>query len=263
MNTSVYWIVAAAALTWISPAQAHHKTCPMDSVKSGDVCMDKYEASVWQVPDPTGANKSLVKKIRKGAVLDVAELAEKGAVQLGVGVDNYGACGDDGTGCTDVFAISVAGATPSADITWFQALQACVMAGKHLPTNAEWQRAVEGTPDPGPDNGTTDCNTNSGLAPVASGSRGDCQSSAGAFDMVGNLWEWTSDWVAKTTHETGWVGFSNDTMAFTGASETAEGPAAPRRGGGFGEASSAGPLALASMRVSLSSGIVGFRCARQ
>ncbi len=24
--------------------------CPADSVESGTVCMDKYEASVWQVP---------------------------------------------------------------------------------------------------------------------------------------------------------------------------------------------------------------------
>jgi hypothetical protein len=27
--------------------------CPPDAVIAGTVCMDKYEASVWQVPSPT------------------------------------------------------------------------------------------------------------------------------------------------------------------------------------------------------------------
>jgi len=42
------------------------KTCPLDSVVSGTVCMDKYEASVWRVPNPTTTNKSLVSKIQQG-----------------------------------------------------------------------------------------------------------------------------------------------------------------------------------------------------
>ena len=51
---------------------------------SGTVCMDKYEASVWRVPDPTAANKSLVKKIQQGKAT-AATLAAGGATQLGVG----------------------------------------------------------------------------------------------------------------------------------------------------------------------------------
>jgi formylglycine-generating enzyme required for sulfatase activity len=88
---------------------------------------------------------------------------------------------------------------PSANLTWFQALAACENARKRLPSNGEWQAAVIGTPDPGPDNGTTDCNWTSVGTPVNAGSRSSCKSARGAFDMVGNVWEWVADWVPHTT----------------------------------------------------------------
>ena len=108
------------------------RPCPSDMVSVGGFCIDKYEASVWDSPT--------------------------GTTQYGVGVDDY-PCSDNGQNCTNIYARSVAGVLPSAWITWFQAQQACHNVGKRLPTNAEWQQAVAGTPDPGPDNGTTDCNT--------------------------------------------------------------------------------------------------------
>ena len=126
---------------------------------SGTVCMDKYEASVWRVPNPTTANKGLVKKIQQGKAT-VADLAAGGATQLGTASDDYAPCADSGQNCAnDIYAVSLPGVTPSAYITWFQAQAACENARKRLPSNAEWQAAVAGTPDPGPDNGTTDCNT--------------------------------------------------------------------------------------------------------
>jgi formylglycine-generating enzyme required for sulfatase activity len=94
--------------------------------------------------------------------------------------------------------VSVPGVTPSANVTWFQAQEACANAGKRLPTNAEWQIAATGTPDPGPDDGATDCNTSAaGVSPVDTGSRAKCVSSRGAFDMVGNRFEWVADWVPR------------------------------------------------------------------
>lgn len=63
--------------------------CPKDSVLSGTLCIDKYEASVWRVPDPTGANKRLVNKIRRGTVT-LTDLTAAGAVQPG---------GQGGSGC--------------------------------------------------------------------------------------------------------------------------------------------------------------------
>jgi formylglycine-generating enzyme required for sulfatase activity len=52
-----------------------------------------------------------------------------------------------------VYAVSIPGVPPSACITWFQANQACLLAGKRLLTNREWQGGAAGTPDPGTDNG--------------------------------------------------------------------------------------------------------------
>jgi hypothetical protein len=42
------------------------KKCPADSVVSGTVCMDKYEATVWRVPNATTTNRGLVAKTRSG-----------------------------------------------------------------------------------------------------------------------------------------------------------------------------------------------------
>ena len=62
MGTGGLWLglIAPAAAT------GGGDTCPKDSVLSGSLCIDKYEASVWRVPDPTGANKGLVRKIPPG-----------------------------------------------------------------------------------------------------------------------------------------------------------------------------------------------------
>jgi formylglycine-generating enzyme required for sulfatase activity len=153
--------------------------------------------------------------------------------------------------------------TPSAFITWFQAQQACTNAGKRLPSNAEWQAAVAGTPDPGPDNGTTDCNT--GTFTVAlTGSRSSCVSSRGAFDMVGNLDEWVSDWVPRSTTCGAWgagVSPTGDDQCLAGAATTGE-PGALLRGGDFGRGSPAGPLTVEANRPSDASDEIGFRCAR-
>jgi formylglycine-generating enzyme required for sulfatase activity len=160
-------------------------------VVSGAGCMDKYEASVWRVPNPTTVNKFLVGRIRGGKAT-AADLAAGGATQLGLFTTNdYPPCGANGN-CADVFAVSIPGVLPSANITWFQAEEACANSGKRMPTSAEWQVAAHGSPDPGPDNGTTDCNT-TGVEPTLTtptGSRSGCVSTRGAFDMVGNVAEY-------------------------------------------------------------------------
>ncbi len=241
--------------------------CSSDAVVSGTVCMDKYEATVWRVPDPQGANKKLVKKIQLGKAT-ATDLANGGATQLGTaGADDYAPCADSGQNCSgDIYAVSLQGVTPSAVITWFQAQQACKNAGKRLPSNAEWQAAVAGTPDPGPDNGTTDCNTNiSGMA-KPTGSRSSCVSSDGAFDMVGNLDEWVADWVPRSTGCGTWgagVSPTGDYQCLAGAATTGEPGALVRGGSFFGYSTSAGPLVVVGYDPpSYSDGLIGFRCAR-
>ncbi len=240
--------------------------CAVDAVVSGAGCMDKYEASVWRVPNPLAANRSLVKKIQQGTAT-AALLTAGGATQLGIGgSDNYAPCADSGQNCADdVYAVSLPGVRPSANITWFQAQQACTNAGKRLPSNAEWQAEVAGTPDPGDDDGTTECNTASAFHAVATGSRTACVSARGAFDMVGNLYEWVADWVPHSTGCGSWspgVSPTGDDQCLAGAAATGE-PAALLRGGSYIGGSLAGPLAvLGTNPLSGPNVIVGFRCAR-
>ncbi len=262
-------VVGAAVSGWLLlvPVEAKSGACPPDSVKSGPTCMDKYEASVWRIPptNPTGrSNASLIRRIPLGTVT-VALLTAAGATRLGESSHNYAPCNDNGSNCTDVFAASLPGVTPSGYITWFQAQQACKNSGKRLPSNAEWQAAVAGTPDPGPDNGTTDCNTSTAGAVTSTGSRSSCVSADGAFDMVGNLFEWVADWVPRSTNCGSWsagVSPTGDEQCLAGAGTTGE-PGALLRGGDFGGGASDGPFLVRGINeLSYAYFTFGFRCAR-
>lgn len=151
----------------------------------------------------------------------------------------------------------MAGVTPSSRITWFQAQQALANSGKQLPSNAEWQMAVAGTPD------SSACNVSGGLV-QNTGANAGCVSNHGANDMVGNLREWVADWVPQSTACPGWGAFSDDQMCLSGASDTAQGPGALRRGGGPGSGASAGPFAVSGLNPPsvVFGGDFGFRGAR-
>lgn len=247
---------------------AWERTCPPDSVAVGTGCIDTYEASVWRVPGPTGSNAGLVDKIEQGTAT-AADLTAGGATQLGTASDDYTPCEDSGQNCTsDIYAVSLAGVTPSRYITWFQAQAACTNARKRLPSNAEWQAAVIGTPDPGPDDNTTDCNTGAsgvpGDDPTLTGSRSNCKSAAGAFDMVGNAIEWVADWVPRSNSCGTWTGAVSpgDLQCLDGATTGGE-PAALARGGGYGSGGFAGPLWItAGSGQSATTDAGGFRCTR-
>jgi Sulfatase-modifying factor enzyme 1 len=262
--------VCIAGALVVSCADAAHavfpgsalRRCGPDAVVAGTVCLDKYESSVWRVPNPATVNLTLVKRIQLGLATR-ADLVAAGATRLGVAFDNYTPCRDTGQNCTaDIYAVSLPSETPSAHITWFQAQEACANAGKRLPTNAEWQVGANGTPDPGPDNGTTDCNSNTQVVSLTGGRR-DCVSARGAFDMVGNLAEWVADWVPASTACPNWGGFSDDEMCLAGASDSIQGPGALLRGGWFSGGEVSGPLTvLGSLKPISAHDFVGFRCAR-
>jgi formylglycine-generating enzyme required for sulfatase activity len=152
---------------------------------------------------------------------------------------------------TTALACSREGFLPDASFTWFQAAQMCANAGKRLCTNAEWQTAVSGTPDPGATTEGEECNVSSDGTPAATRDHSDCVSRFGAYDMVGNVWEWVADWHgmdsatnAVATDAT----YGNDLMqdvspaSTQGAGENL--PAAAIRGGHWEGSTDAGAFAL-------------------
>ena len=244
--------------------------CAPDAVAVGPLCMDKYEASVWQVP-----TAGLIAKIKQGTVT-LAELTAGGATQIS---PSSSGCEPEfpatfpltGQWTKPLYAVSIAGVHPTACVSWFQAVQACRLAGKRLPTNAEWQDAAAGTPDPGDaDDHSTTCNTlSAGVANT--GSRKSCRSSWGVFDMVGNVSEWVADWGPRADGCTNWktqLGFTDGDVSCMGnrggTSYSYHIPGAMLRGGFWGEGSAAGVFAVyGDLNPSITSSYgIGFRCAR-
>jgi formylglycine-generating enzyme required for sulfatase activity len=266
----------AVCLAVAVPAGAGTLKCPPDSVKVGNNCIDTYEASVWQI-EPS--NTKLVKKVQAGEAT-LADLTAGGATQLAsaatcTGPSDYGINFPDTGNWTPVlgsnppspgvYSVSIPGVQPSACITWFQANQACLVSGKRLLTNREWQGAAASTPDPGTDNGSTDCNVGKTFAPSNTGSRSNCKSAWGVFDMVGNEDEWVADWGDLANKCTNWsAGFGNDESCVGGpGSPVSNLPGALIRGGNWDGGTLAGVFAVkANGDPSGWDGITGFRCAR-
>lgn len=240
--------------------------CPVNMVPVGSICVDQYEASVWSRPPK---NNGTPQGIQYGTP---------------VGGDDY-PCDDNGNDCSDlsmpdsmIFAASAPGVMPSAFITWFQAQQACANVGKRLLRNGEWQMAAAGTPDTGlSDDGSTTCNTD-GLGPgaVPTGSRSACVSNWGAFDMVGNVWEWVEDWMQGNTSPWAPVppseagsGYGDDRIfginpSRSQASNSMNLPSAIIRGGFYNFRKFAGVFAMSAADApSVPTGdLGGFRCAQ-
>lgn len=82
---------------------------------------------------------------------------------------------------------SKAAAIPWRFVTRDHAMQLCARAGKRLPTSEEWYMLSLGL-------GSIDtaCNVQSGEI-KETGASDACISPHGAFDLVGNVWEWVSD----------------------------------------------------------------------
>ena len=225
-------------------------TCPPDSVWSGTTCIDKYEASVWEITD---RNNPVIGKIRDGTVT-LADLA--GAVQRGVSSGDYGSgCQDTGNDCVNLYAVSIPGVTPSRFITWFQAAAVARNSGKRLPTNAEWQAAALGTVDGAP------CK----VSAIGNTGTVNCVSNVGAFDMVGNVWEWVADWVPLSRDLSvpcSPLFGTNDDNCFSGGNTTHD-PGALIRGGAYTTGIRAGVFAtFGGATPDASDGTIGFRGAR-
>lgn len=298
-------LAVLALLGLAVPVLAGKASCPPDAVRVGPACVDKWEASIWRIP---ATDPKIAKKIQQGKVM-LGELTAAGASQLsampaGTCLDvTYGqGFPNSGNWTEPLYAVSVPGVRPSTCVTWFQAEQACRLSGKRLITNQEWQAAAQGTPDPGEaDDQSTTCVTLNPELGVPTGSRPACVSAWGAYDMVGNAWEWTADWLPVATSCTPWpdgLGIDGDFLCigqtsggvtptttgirrirgrnarlrdyrrvgFRRVEETSVVPGVPGgiiRGGNFGIGARGGVFAIyAGIPVYTRSRSTGFRCAR-
>ena len=250
-------LLVVFVLVSVGLSQPAAAKCPVDSVLSGTVCIDKYEASVWYAP-PT--ETKLIDKIRDGSAT-LTDLTSDRAVAAGVGQrgtngPDYGpGCQETGNGCVDYYAVSIAGVRPSAYMTWFQTAAAARNSYKRLPTNQEWQVAAFGTPDGLP------CNVSSASASFT-GAAVACISDVGAFDMVGNLYEWVADWVPLSTACVASLFGTSDYNCLAGAS-TVAGPAALIRGGDYTNGAGDGVFNIyGGDLVTFTSFGIGFRAVR-
>lgn len=234
---------------WI--CSAFDSPCPPDMAQVGPICVDIYEASVWDTGNST---------------------------QYGVTENDY-PCEDNGSDCNQITARSLVSVFPSRYISWFQAQQACANAGKRLLTNAEWQMSVAGTPEPEDvPLVAMGCNVSDDLSNVVAhtGDSFFCKSRWGIYDLVGNAAEWVADWQHASdtvippsrTNCATWGVFSNDLMCMTlpdGAVTLA--PMALVRGHswrptGTNPMTSGGTLSLDLARPDVNSERFGFRCAK-
>ncbi len=238
--------------------------CPLDSTQVGTLCVDKYEASVWSIPVE---NTSLAARVKLGGVT-LAELTAGGATQIGAapasctGTEFPSGFPRNGNWTEPLYALSIVGVTPSACVSWYQAAQACALAGKRLLRAEEWQTIAAGSPDPGAtDDGATQCNV-AGAAASLAGARTACVSSWGAFDLLGNLAEWSATWGEKGD------GCSDLSIEFGNGEQCIGGDPAGNRitalvlGDSYLSGDKAAIFSVRTSGLETQSPDIGFRCAR-
>lgn len=176
-------------------------------------------------------------------------------------------------GTNGCHAESKDGTTPWTYISLTQAQRACAQAGKRLPTADEWYRLALGTKSEA-------CVINA--KSVQETGTEACISAAGAYDTIGNVWEWVDAQVTNNTYndrtlpESGHVSSVDaDGVAITTAGDPdvlyegdyfwskPEGVSGMIRGGFYGSEADAGLYALnASVAMQFAAQGVGFRCVK-
>lgn len=165
--------------------------CPRGMIPIADFCIDRVEASLLEI-EPDGAERPW---------------------------SPYQHPGD-----AEIRAVAIPGAVPQGYIDGIRAERACVASGKRLCTDVEWLRACRGVDEwqypYGPDREDGRCNDARARHPAVelfpdaanpfahiqdacinqlpesldpAGSNPGCVTPEGAFDLMGNLHEWTAD----------------------------------------------------------------------
>jgi len=90
---------------------------------------------------------------------------------------------------------------PVVNVSWDDAEAYCAFKQRRLPTEAEWERAARGTADrakfPWGDRAPTSADARFNVESPAAVC-GKAKNYFGLCDMIGNVWEWNSDWYGRT-----------------------------------------------------------------
>ena len=108
---------------------------------------------------------------------------------------------------TDHFINSGYANHPVVSVDWSQASAYCAWSERRLPTEAEWEKAARGTDgriypwgNEAPNNAFLNYNDYV-KDTTAVGQYPNGKSPYGAYDMAGNVWEWTNDWYNETYYQ--------------------------------------------------------------
>ncbi len=175
--------------------------CPDDMARVGDVCVDKWEASydcfIYKSQSTQGSSGPITtdgdadRDDYLWQTRNIATINGGPAVCKGVSRNN---------------------SIPYTTITQYDAKQSCLLSGKSLISNGDWQKAAFGTPDD-----ATKCKIDStstgtlipsadwynqgGDDAVYTGSASECVSDYGIYDMIGGVWEWTDDLIDAVSND--------------------------------------------------------------
>jgi formylglycine-generating enzyme required for sulfatase activity len=169
---------------------------------------------------------------------------------------------------------SVAGAKPWTYVSYHEAKALCAKRQMRLPTHEEWYTAALGTQESG-------CNIGSGA--VAETGDSVCESSYGAYDMIGNVWEWVDGEVVDGVYnsrqlpETGRVENADKYGVAISTSEqknntfdndyfwsSKDGVYGMMRGGFYGSGEDGGIYSIQATRpYTFSGAALGFRCVEE